>query len=109
MGTDSMTVNVDIESLAAIVAEAETPRALKASLQLAKIVKQGFSVTVVMTHQSWDAITNNMGLDKTTEMLEQVVHGQATLEDQLSSLTSMVGSCTESLYTFHDEVAALEI
>merc|ERR1712232_1495734 len=97
--TDSMTVNVDIANLAAVVSAVETPRALKASLQFSNIVKQGANVTVVMTHQSWDAVVNNMGLDRTTEMIERVVHQQGSLDNNVSHIADLVGSCHDTIRT----------
>merc|ERR1712190_516342 len=102
-----MTVNVDIASLAQVVSHVETPRALKACLQFAKIVKQGAAVTVVMTHQSWDAVTHNMGLDRTTEMLERVLDQQKNAESHLTAITSLLGVCNSTVQSLSE--AAMEI
>merc|ERR1712176_588952 len=92
-GTDSMTVSVDLASLAAVTAEAETHRSLKAALQASKIVMHGPAVSVVMTYQSWNAVTHNISLDPTAEALERIQDQQEGLEGRLNSLTSLVAAC----------------
>merc|ERR1719401_997429 len=81
-----MTVNVDIASLASIVCEVETTRALKMCIEFSKILQYGSTVSVVMTWQSWEA-TSGGGGNRVIDMLEQVLERQAVLESNMTSMT----------------------
>merc|ERR1712232_1305244 len=105
---DGMVITVDIGSLAAVVSDAESPKALKAALRYAKVVMQGSAVAVVMTHKSWNAVTNNVGVDSQADIIANISQQQGSLDSKMSVLTSLVSDCHARLADCQEALLAHE-